>query len=347
MKRIYMLFSAVLGLVLALTACGSSGSSGGTAASAGAGSGSGSGSGGSSCAGPSSAAAGGASSGAAEGTGSASNAATYPAGTGSITIGSAAFPENVLLADIYAGALSAKGVKVSKKLQIGERPVYIKALQDGSIDMVPEYTGSILSYFDKSVSATAPDAVYAALQQKLPATLAVLNFAQAQDNDTIVVTQDTAKKYNLRTLADLCPVAGQLTLGAPKQFETRPDGVPALKSIYGITFKAFKPLDVGGPVTVSSLKNGQVDAADLFSTDPAIKANNFVALTDSRNQFAAQNIVPLATKAKITQTIADAANAVSAKLDTDTLAGLVAKVQNDKQDPEAVAKAWLSQNGLG
>jgi len=142
-------------------------------------------------------------------------------------------------------------------------------------------------------------------------------------------------------------VAGQLTLGAPKQFETRPDGVPALKSIYGITFKAFKPLDVGGPVTVSSLKNGQVDAADLFSTDPAIKGNNFVALTESRNQFAAQNIVPLATKAKITQTIADAANAVSAKLDTDTLAGLVAKVQNDKQDPEAVAKAWLSQNGLG
>jgi osmoprotectant transport system substrate-binding protein len=343
MKRIYVLFAAVLGLALALTACGSSGSSGGTAA--GAGSGSGSGSGGSSCAGPSSAAAGGASSGAAGG--ASPSAATYPAGTGSITIGSAAFPENVLLADIYAGAMSAKGVKVSKKLQIGERPVYIKALQDGSIDMVPEYSGSILSYFDKSATATAPDAVYAALQQKLPATLAVLNYAQAQDNDTIVVTQDTAKKYNLRTLADLCPVAGQLTLGAPKQFETRPDGVPALKSIYGITFKAFKPLDVGGPVTVSSLKNGQVDAADLFSTDPAIKGNNFVALTDSRNQFAAQNIVPLATKAKITQAIADAANAVSAKLDTDTLAGLVAKVQNDKQDPEAVAKAWLSQNGLG
>ena len=341
MKRIYVLLAAVLGLVLALTACGSSGSSGGTAAGAG----SGSGSGGSSCAGPSSAAAGGASS--APGGGASPSPATFPAGTGSVTIGSAAFPENVLLADIYAGAMSAKGVKVSKKLQIGERPVYIKALQDGSIDMVPEYSGSILAYFDKSATATTPDAVYAALQQKLPTTLAVLKYAQAQDNDTIVVTQDTAKKYNLRTLADLCPVAGQLTLGAPKQFETRPDGVPALKSIYGITFKAFKPLDVGGPVTVSSLKNGQVDAADLFSTDPAIKGNNFVALTDSRNQFAAQNIVPLATKAKITQTIADAANAVSAKLDTDTLAGLVAKVQNDKQDPEAVAKAWLSQNGLG
>jgi osmoprotectant transport system substrate-binding protein len=340
MKRIYMLFSALLGLVLALTACGSSGSSGGTTTGA---SGSGAGS---SCAGQSSAAGGGSAS-AAEGATSPSTEASYPAGTGSLTIGSAAFPENVLLADIYAGALSAKGVKVAKKLQIGERPVYIKALQDGSIDMVPEYTGSILSYFDKSATATASDAVYSALQQAVPSTLAVLNYAQAQDKDTIVVTQDTAKKYNLRTLADLCPVAGQLTLGAPKQFQTRPDGVPALKSIYGINFKAFKPLDTGGPVTVSALKNGQVDAADLFSTDPAIQGNNFVALTDSRNQFAAQNIVPLVTKAKITQTIASAADAVSAKLDTDTLAGLVAKVQNDKQDPEAVAKAWLSENGLG
>jgi osmoprotectant transport system substrate-binding protein len=340
MKRFYVLLCAVLGLVLALTGCGSSGSSGGTTTAAAGGS-----SGGSSCAGSSSSAgAGGGSAGASSG---GSGAASFPAGTGSITIGSAAFPENVLLADIYAGALTAKGVKVSKKLQIGERPVYLKALQDGSIDMVPEYSGSILSYFDKSATATSPEAVYAALQQKLPTTLAVLNFAQAEDKDTIVVTQDTATKYNLRTLADLCPVAGQLTLGAPKQFQTRPDGVPALKSIYGINFKAFKPLDTGGPVTVSALKNGQVDAADLFSTDPAIKGNNFVALTDSRNQFAAQNIVPLLTKAKITQTIATAANAVSAKLDTDTLAGLVAKVQNDKQDPETVAKSWLSQNSLG
>jgi osmoprotectant transport system substrate-binding protein len=343
MKRIYVLFAAVLGLALALTACGSSGSSGGTTAGAG----SGSGSGGSSCAGPSSAAAGGASSGAAEGTGFGLERSDLPGWHRFSNHRLGGIPGERAASRHLRRRHEREGVKVSKKLQIGERPVYIKALQDGSIDMVPEYSGSILSYFDKSATATAPDAVYAALQQKLPTTLAVLNYAQAQDNDTIVVTQDTAKKYNLRTLADLCPVAGQLTLGAPKQFETRPDGVPALKSIYGITFKAFKPLDVGGPVTVSSLKNGQVDAADLFSTDPAIKGNNFVALTDSRNQFAAQNIVPLATKAKITQTIADAANAVSAKLDTDTLAGLVAKVQNDKQDPEAVAKAWLSQNGLG
>ena len=343
MKRIYMLFSAVLGLVLALTACGSSGSSGGTTTGAG-----GSGSGGIVLRGSIVAAGAGSASGwGGEGAGSASTAATYPAGTGSITIGSAAFPENVLLADIYAGALSAKGVKVAKKLQIGERPVYIKALQDGSIDMVPEYTGSILSYFDKSATATAPDAVYAALQQKLPTTLAVLNYAQAQDKDTIVVTQDTAKKYNLRTLADLCPVAGQLTLGAPKQFQTRPDGVPALKSIYGINFKAFKPLDAGGPVTVSAAEERAGRRSGPVLHRPG----------DPGQQLRRPHRQPQPVRGAEHRALRDqgedhpddrlAANAVSAKLDTDTLAGLVAKVQNDKQDPEAVAKAWLSQNGLG
>ncbi|MDT4980442.1 MAG: osmoprotectant transport system substrate-binding protein, partial [Pseudonocardiales bacterium] len=103
----------------------------------------------------------------------------------------------------------------------------------------------------------------------------------------------------------------------------------------------------GGAITVTALKNGTVDAADIFSTDPSIAANNFVSLIDDKSMFAAQNIVPLVNKAKMTQTIADAANAVSAKLDTKTLAELVGKVQNDKQTAAAVAKAWLTSVGLG
>ena len=132
-----------------------------------------------------------------------------------------------------------------------------------------------------------------------------------------------------------------------KQFQTRADGVPALKSVYSVTFGTFTPLQAGGAITVTALKNGTVDAADIFSTDPSIAANNFVSLIDDKSMFAAQNIVPLVNKAKMTQTIADAANAVSAKLDTTTLAELVGKVQNDKQSPAAVAKAWLTSVGLG
>ena len=266
---------------------------------------------------------------------------------GSITIGSADFPESQLLAEIYAGALSAKGVSVTKKLNIGERAAYIAALKDGSIDFVPEYNGSILYYLDTKATAKSPADVDAALHTAaLANNFTTLNSAAAQDSDTITVTKFTRDKYNLTSIADLAPVAGELTLGAPAGFKTRADGVPALKSVYSVVFQKFTPTSAGGAITVTALKNGSIQAADIFSTDPAIAANGFVSLTDPKSMFAAQNIVPLLSTSKQTATISAAANAVSAKLDTATLAGLVAKVQNDKQDAAVVAKDWLTSVGL-
>ena len=265
---------------------------------------------------------------------------------GSITVGSAGFAESELLADIYGDALSAKGVKVSKKLNIGERPVYFKALQDGSIDLFPEYSGSILAYLDPKATAKSPADVFAALPAALGNKLKALQYAQAQDSDTITVTKDTADKYSLKSIADLASVANKLTLGAPAQFKTRPDGVPALKSVYGVEFKDFTVTSAGGTVTVNALKNGSIDAADIFSTDPAIAANNFVSLEDPKSMFAAQNIVPIISAAKSNPTIEAAINAVSAKLDTATLASLVAKIQVDGKKADDVAKEWLQSNGL-
>ncbi len=317
MKRSYALLAALLGFVMALTACGSSGSSNKTTAPP-------------------------AASSSSSGSESSSAPATgLPTEPGSITVGSAGFTENVLLADIYADAMS----KVTKHLNIGERPIYIKALNDGSIDFIPEYSGSILSYLDSSATAKTPDDVYAALQQKVGDKLTVLQFAAAQDSDTITVTQATASKYSLKTIADLSSVASKLTLGAPAQFKTRPDGVPALKSVYGVTFGRFTPLAAGGAITVNALKNGTIAAADIFSTDSSIAKNNFVSLEDPKNMFAAQNVVPLVNKSKLSQPMVDACNAVSAKLDTATLADLVAKASSG--DPDKVAKDWLASAGLG
>ena len=322
MKRTYLLAAGVLASVLALAACGGSGSSSKTTSPA------------------TSAAATTASP-----TETATGAGGYPTSPGSLTVGSAGFTENVLLADIYADAMSAKGVKVSKHLNIGERPIYMKALDDGSIDFIPEYTGSILSFLDASATAKTPSDVYAALQQKLDPKQVALQYAAAQDSDTITVTQATVQKYHLKSIADLASVASKLTLGAPAQFKTRPDGVPALKSVYGVTFGRFTPLEAGGAITVTALKNGTIDAADIFSTDSSIAKNNFVSLTDPKSMFAAQNIVPIVTKAKLTQPMVDACNAVSAKLDTKTLASLVDKASSG--DPDKVAKDWLSSVGLG
>jgi osmoprotectant transport system substrate-binding protein len=263
-----------------------------------------------------------------------------------VVVGSANFPENVLLAEIYAGALSAKGVKVDKKLNIGSREVYIPALKDGSIDLIPEYTGVLAQYFNKNVKATDAAGVYAELKAALPPTLTVLDKSTAEDKDAVVVTKETAAKYNLKSIADLGPQAKNLTLGGPPEWKTRPTGVPGLKKFYNLEFKTFRPLDAGGPLSVQALKNGQVDAVNLFTTDPSIAANSFVVLDDPKSLFAAQNVVPLITKAKVTPTISAALNAISAKLDTATLGQLVKEVVVDKKDASAVAKEFLAKNNL-
>jgi osmoprotectant transport system substrate-binding protein len=270
-----------------------------------------------------------------------------PAASDTIVVGSANFPENNLLAQIYAGALTAKGVKVTTKLNIGSRETYIPGLQDGSIDLIPEYSGVLLQYFDKSATQVSSADVYSALQTKVPAKLTVLTQSTAQNKDSVTVTKATADKYNLKSLADLAPVANQLTLGGPPEWKTRETGAVGLKRVYGVTFKDFKALDAGGPLTINGLKNGSIQAGDVFTTDPNIVENGWVALEDPKNLFAAQNVLPLINKAKASQQVTDTLNAVSAKITTDVLLDLDKQIITDKKDPATVAKTFLTSNGLG
>ena len=218
-------------------------------------------------------------------------------------------------------------------------------MQDGSINFFPEYNGSILYFLDPSATAKSTAAVTAALPAVLGSSLTALNPAPAQDSDTITVTKATAQKYHLTSIGDLAPIASHLTFGAPAAFQTRPDGIPALKSVYGVTFGNFTALSASGTVTVTALKNGTIDAGDIFSTDPSFAADGFVALADPKNMFAAQNVTPIISTAKVTPTIKDTVNAVSAKLTTPILAQLDAQVGTG--DPDTVAKQWVASQGLG
>jgi osmoprotectant transport system substrate-binding protein len=266
---------------------------------------------------------------------------------GSITVGSANFTESQLLAEIYIVALQAKGVTVTSHLNIGSRERYIPALKDGSIDLIPEYTGTLLQYLNKSATQTSMLDVYNALKQTLPSGLTVLEQSTAEDKDAIVVTAATAEKYHLSSIGDLAGVAGQLTFGGPSEFQTRPDGLPGLKKNYGLTFGTFKPLDASGPLTIAALKDGSVQAADIFTTDASIAANQFVVLTDPNNNFAAQNVVPLINASKATPTVSQVLNAISTKLDTATLAELDATAAGpSKPDLSTVATNWLKSVGL-
>ncbi|MDU8606536.1 MULTISPECIES: ABC transporter substrate-binding protein [unclassified Pseudomonas syringae group] len=265
--------------------------------------------------------------------------------TEAITIGSADFPESQLLATIYAKALTAKGIAVNTKLNIGSREVYLPALLDGSIDMIPEYSGATLSYLDKKATAHTPEEVAEALRKALPEGISMLPPSSAQDSDVVVVTKATAEKYKLVTIADLKPVASKLVLGGPPEWKSRKEGVQGLKDVYGLTFKSFKTLDVAGPLTLSALLNGQIDAADMTSTDPAIKRNNLVVLEDTLNLFPAQNIVPIFSAKKVGPEAAAVFNAVSSALTTEDLIVMNGSV-DEHESIDVIADRWLTAHKI-
>jgi osmoprotectant transport system substrate-binding protein len=266
--------------------------------------------------------------------------------SGSIVVGSADFPESALLAEIYAGALEAKGIEVKKTLNIGSREAYIPALQDGSIDLIPEYTGVLRDYFKKDLPGKDSEAVYTELKAALPATLTVLDKSAAEDKDALVMKKTRADELGVKSIEDLKGKSKDLVVGGPPEWKTRITGLVGFKQIYGLEFKQFRPLDAGGPLTLQALKNGQIDAGDIFTTDPNIQTAGLVALDDPKSMFAAQNVVPLITKSKSNATIESALNAVSAKLDTATLTGLLKQVVVDKKDADVVAKDFLKQAGM-
>ncbi|MER7845196.1 ABC transporter substrate-binding protein [Kitasatospora sp. NPDC096077] len=314
-SRRAVLLGTLAALALGATACGSSGSSsnplggGSTASSGSAASGGTGGSGGSG---------------------------------GTVVVGSANFPENVLLGSIYSQALKAKGVKVEEKFNIGSREVLYGQLQSGNLTVLPEYNGALLAYLDAKNTAVTTQDVNAALTKALPASLGILDSSPAEDKDSLSVTQDTADKYGLKSISDLAAKAGEFTIGGPPEFKSRRE--QQFKDVYGLTFKEWKPT---ADTTANALKDGSIQVGNVFTTDPKIVQYKLVALSDPKNVFGAQNITPLINKAGVDANATAALNAVSAKLDTAGLTGLMKRVSVDKEDPSAVAKDWLKANGLG
>ena len=284
---------------------------------------------------------------AASGASSSSANPLAPSATGSVVVGSANFPEIELLGQIYADALQGKGIKVTTKFNIGAREVYYPEVVKGAITVIPEYNGALLTTsVNPKSTATSTEAVNAELKAKLPSSVEILNSSSAQDKDSITVTQATATKYHLTSISDLSPVAKDFVIGGPSEFQTRADGIPGLKNVYGLTFKSFSPLDESGPITIAALQSGKVQAADLFTTTPQIITDHFVSLADPKNLFAAQNVTPLVYTKGVNSTIVSTLNAVSAVLTTDALVQMNKALTIDHASYTAVASGFLAQEGL-
>lgn len=268
----------------------------------------------------------------------------------SVVVGSADFPESRIIAEIWAQALEANGFTVGRQYGIGSRETYIPAVRDHSIDLIPEYTGNLLQYFDKNTTVTTPNDVLLALFRVLPGDLSILNPSPAEDKDTVAVSDATAKKWNLKSIADLAAHSPEVKFGAPSEFLNRTEGIPGLKAKYGLdippnNFVAIS--DGGGPATVKALVDGTVTAADIFSTSPAIKENNLVVLEDPKNNFLAANVIPLVSSQKKSDELKTVLDAVNATLTTDDLIELNTVTSgNAGINPDEAAKKWVQDNGF-
>jgi osmoprotectant transport system substrate-binding protein len=269
-----------------------------------------------------------------------------------ITVGSFDFPESVLLAHLYAGALSARGYPVRVLPDLGSRELVEPALMTGLVQLVPEYIGSALEFVSLGrAHATADVAATATALAKAMAArgIVIARPALAQDANAIVVTGATASRYRLRTISDLVRVAPGLVFGGPPECPERPDCLPGLRRTYGLQFRAFAALDAGGPLTRQALAAGDIGAALLFTTDPAIGAGHLVELADNRDLQPAENVIPVirrATADRYGPGLLAALDAVSVRLSTDALTALDAQVELGGRDPRAVARSWLREQGL-
>jgi len=269
-------------------------------------------------------------------------------GGGSVTVGSADFTEAQLVGTMYALALEEAGFTVEPNLGLGTREVYFPALEQGDIDVVPEYLGSAYLHLTEQggTPETEVEALRAQIEQELPEGLVLLESSQAQDQDALAVTRATAEEYDLQTVSDLEPVAGQLVIGGPAEQETRSTGLPGLREVYGLEFERFEVLDAGGQVTRQALAEGRVDVARVFSTTGFVAEDDLVILEEDKPLIAPENITPVARGEAVTPELEEALNSVSEALTTENLTELNRRIDIDKEDVDSVAREFLVQEGV-
>lgn len=258
-----------------------------------------------------------------------------------IVVGSQAYYSNEIVAEIYAQALEGAGKEVERKFSIGQRDAYMPQLEDGSIDVFPEYTGNLLQFYKEDTEARSADEVYSELKESLPDSLAVLEAAPASDQDSYTVTKEFAEANKLASIEDLAGISEPLTVGGPPELAQRPYGPKGLESAYGVKAE----FSATGDTTVEDLAAGTVNVANVFTADPRIQTEDLVVLEDPKSLFLASNVVPLVA-ADQSGELAEVLNPVSEKLTAQVLVDLNVQSTVDKKSAADIASAWLTSEGL-
>ena len=269
-------------------------------------------------------------------------------GDDTITVGSFNFPESEVLAEIYAQALEGRGFRVDRRLDVGPRELLMPALQRGLLELVPEYAGSLLGFFGGTPSSDSGTTHQRLAVELATRDLVALSAAPAQDRNAFAMSATTAKRLNVESLSDLTSFAPGMTFGGPTECPERALCLKGLEDTYGLHFKEFVALDTGGPLTAQALNDGTIDVGLLFSSDPTLRTGRLIDLHDDRHLQPAENVTPVVPQAMLDRfgpEVADALNAVSARLRTADLRELNAAMAAGRS-AATVARDWLRAHGF-
>ncbi|APU17275.1 MULTISPECIES: ABC transporter substrate-binding protein [Actinoalloteichus] len=259
---------------------------------------------------------------------------------GQIIVGSADFAENQLLMEMYAEVLREGGAEVTTRPGVGNREFIVDGLQDGSLTIVPEYSGNLLHHFAEVAPGTSAEDIITSLDESLPAGLGILAPADAENSDVLVVTEETADRLELTSLADLGPQCDELVLGAAGEWAER--WAEPIAELYDCTFAEIRTTDAGGPITVDELAGGNVDVANLFTTMSAIEENDFVELEDPERLYPAQQVIPLVRADALSDDQQAALDELSAALTTENLKEMVRRIEVDRENYADVAQEFVA-----
>ncbi len=268
---------------------------------------------------------------------------------GTIKVGSKDFTEQFILGEMYALVLENSGFEVDRKLNLGGTPVAQAGLESGQIDLYPEYTGTGLLTVLKLPANSDRQQVFQTVAEgyKQKFNLVWLQPAPMNNTQALAMTQAGAKQYGIQTISDLVAKAGELTLIGTPEFEVREDGLPGLKRVYGdFKVKKYIPIDPG--LRYQTLRDGQADVAEAFSTDGEISAFNLVVLKDDKGLFPPYQVAPVVRQETLDANpqLRDVLNSLAPKLTDGVMRRLNYEVSGKQREPADVAKEFLTQAGL-
>jgi osmoprotectant transport system substrate-binding protein len=259
------------------------------------------------------------------------------------------FTEQYVLGELYSQALRAKGFTIVLKENVGSSEIVDRALEDGVIDVYPEYIGVIAQELAQSdVRPKSADETYRrAKAYEAKRGFTILERTPGFDADANVVKPALARKYDLKTTADLKKL-GRFTYGGPPENKTRFQGAVGMRQVYGLDKLVYVPLAIER--RYAALDKGRIDVAAAFTTEGQLThKDRYTLLKDPKGIFGFQNIVPVVSRKVLARqgpAFASTLNAVSAKLTNDALQNMNAAVDLAHQKPADVARQFLKENGL-